>query len=81
MANLLPLSKTHHAAFDRALFTIDREYRLRANPSFETDSDLLQRTILNREGNRPQSRLRVCTHSTSHSTMRRLSGCELAFTT
>ena len=50
MANVLPLSKTHHAAFDRELFTIDREHRLRANPSFETDSDLLQWTILNWEG-------------------------------
>lgn len=36
LANVLPLSKTHHAAFDRELFTIDREYRLRVNPSLET---------------------------------------------
>ncbi|WP_435159148.1 HNH endonuclease [Haladaptatus sp. DFWS20] len=52
LANVLPLSKTHHAAFDRELFTIDREYRLRVNPSFETESELLQRTILDRAGER-----------------------------
>jgi len=46
LRNVLPLSKTHHAAFDRELFTIDQEYRLRVNPSFETQSDLLQRTII-----------------------------------
>ncbi|XRG94292.1 HNH endonuclease [Haladaptatus sp. SPP-AMP-3] len=50
LANVLPLSKTHHTAFDRELFTIDREYRLRVNPSFETNSELLQRTILDRAG-------------------------------
>lgn len=52
LANVLPLSKTHHAAFDREVFTIDREYRLQMNPSFETDSELLQRTILGRAGER-----------------------------
>ncbi len=50
LANVLPLSKTHHAAFDRELFTIDREYRLRVNPSFETESELLQQTVLDRAG-------------------------------
>jgi putative restriction endonuclease len=45
---VLALSKTHHAAFDRELFTIDVDYRLRVNPSFETESDLLQRTIIER---------------------------------
>jgi putative restriction endonuclease len=44
------LSKTHHAAFDRELFTIDRDYRLRVNPSFETQSDVLQRTVLDQAG-------------------------------
>ncbi|SDN14806.1 putative restriction endonuclease [Halogranum gelatinilyticum] len=48
--NVVPLSKTHHAAFDRELFTIDREFRLRVNPSFETRSDVLQRTIIDRAG-------------------------------
>lgn len=50
LANVLPLSKTHHAAFDRELFTIDQDYRLRVNPDFETQSDVLQRTIIKRAG-------------------------------
>jgi putative restriction endonuclease len=52
VANVLPLSKTHHAAFDRGLFTLDQEYRLRVNPAFETESELLQRTIINHAGER-----------------------------
>lgn len=52
LSNVLPLSKTHHAAFDRELFTIDHEFRLQVNPSFETESDLLQQTVLNRAGER-----------------------------
>lgn len=52
LSNVLALSKTHHAAFDRELFTIDQDYRLCVNPSFETQSDLLQRTILDRAGER-----------------------------
>ena len=52
MSNMLPLSKTHHAAFDRELFTIDRDYRLQVNPEFETKNDLLQRTIIDRAGER-----------------------------
>jgi putative restriction endonuclease len=50
LGNVLPLSKTHHAAFDRELFTIDEEYRLRVNPDFETESDVLQRTIVEQHG-------------------------------
>ncbi|SIS19649.1 HNH endonuclease [Natronorubrum thiooxidans] len=50
LSNVLALSKTHHAAFDRELFTIDQKYRLQVNPDFDTESDLLQRTILNRAG-------------------------------
>lgn len=50
LSNVLPLSKTHHAAFDRELFTLDQEYRLQVNPSFETRSDLLMQTIVNRAG-------------------------------
>jgi putative restriction endonuclease len=46
---VLPLSKTHHAAFDRELFTIDQDYRLRVDPDFETQSDVLQRTILDQK--------------------------------
>jgi putative restriction endonuclease len=52
LANVLPLSKTHHAAFDRELFTLDQNYRLRVNPAFETESELLQRTIIEQAGER-----------------------------
>ena len=52
LTNVLPMSKTHHAAFDRELFTIDRDYRFHVNPSFETESDLLQRTIIDQSGER-----------------------------
>lgn len=48
--NVLALDKTHHAAFDRGLFTLDSAYRLRVNPAFETDSDLLRRTLVDRDG-------------------------------
>lgn len=41
LTNVLPLSETHHAAFDRELFTTDRDYRLRVNPSFNTQSGVL----------------------------------------
>ena len=52
LGNVLPLSKTHHAAFDRELFTIDRECRVRVDPSFETESEVLQRTIVEQAGER-----------------------------
>ncbi len=52
LSNVLPLSKTHHAAFDREIFTIDQDYRLRVNPSFKTQSDVLRRTILEQAGER-----------------------------
>ncbi|MDS0301177.1 HNH endonuclease, partial [Halogeometricum sp. S1BR25-6] len=52
LANVLPLSKIHHAAFDRELFTIDADYRLRINPSFETQSDVLRHTIVDQAGER-----------------------------
>ncbi|WP_267641948.1 HNH endonuclease [Haloarchaeobius amylolyticus] len=50
--NVLPLSKTHHAAFDAGLFTLDRDRRLWTAPDFDTESDLLRRTLLDREGTR-----------------------------
>jgi len=50
VTNVLPLSKTHHAAFDRGFFTIDQDYRLQVNPQFQTRSDLLQRTLIDRAG-------------------------------
>jgi len=52
VTNVLPLSKTHHAAFDRGLFTIDQDYCLRVNPEFETESELLRRSIVDRAGQR-----------------------------
>lgn len=52
LQNVLPLSKTHHAAFDREFFTIDDEYCLRVNPEFDTESQLLQETISDRAGER-----------------------------
>lgn len=52
LLNVLPLSKLHHAAFDRELFTINCEYRLQVSPSFETESDVLKRTIIDRAGER-----------------------------
>jgi putative restriction endonuclease len=52
LENVLPLSKTHHAAFDRGLFTIDDQYRVRVNPDFQTESELLERTILDKAGER-----------------------------
>jgi len=52
VSNVLPLSKTHHAAFDRELFTIDRDYQIQVNPAFETESELLQRTIIDQAGQR-----------------------------
>ncbi|WP_435316948.1 HNH endonuclease [Haloarchaeobius sp. TZWSO28] len=50
--NVLPLSKTHHAAFDADLFTLDRNLRLWTAPDFDTESDLLRQTLLDREGTR-----------------------------
>jgi putative restriction endonuclease len=52
LSNVLALSKTHHAAFDQELFTIDQDYWLCVNPEFETESDVLQPTVINREGER-----------------------------
>ncbi|WP_276246169.1 HNH endonuclease [Haladaptatus sp. YSMS36] len=50
LSNVITLSKTHHAAFDRELYTIDADFRLLVNSTFETQSDLLKRTILNKAG-------------------------------
>lgn len=50
LGNVLPLSKTHHAAFDRGLFTIDREYRLHVNPDFTTESRVLHDTLIEQAG-------------------------------
>ena len=48
-ANVLPLSKTHHAAFDHGLFTIDQEYQLQVNPEFTTGSEILRKTIVDKD--------------------------------
>lgn len=50
LSNVLALSKTHHAAFDREMFTIDQQYRLQVNPDFETQSALLEETIVEQSG-------------------------------
>jgi len=71
LSNVLALSKIHHAAFDRELFTIDQNYRVRVNPDFETQSDVLQQTIIDREGR--ESRFRMI--STSQSRLVRTSAC------
>ena len=52
LGNVLPLSALHHAAFDRQLFTIGSDYHLRVNPGFETHSDLLRASILERDETR-----------------------------
>jgi len=51
-ANVLPLSKTHHAAFDAGLFTLDTDYRLRIAPDFETESETLTRTLVEQSAER-----------------------------
>ncbi len=50
LGNAIPLSKIHHAAFDRELFTIDSDYQLRVNPDFTTESTVLRETILQQAG-------------------------------
>jgi len=50
--NVLVLDGTHHAAFDASLFTLDADLRLRLAPDFETDSTLLERTLVERAGDR-----------------------------
>lgn len=48
--NVLALDKTHHAAFDADRYTLDEDYRLHVAPTFETESDLLRRTLLEQDG-------------------------------
>lgn len=52
VTNVLPLSKTFHAAFDAGLFTIDTSYRLRVSPTFETSSSRLRRLLCDSDGER-----------------------------
>ena len=48
--NVLVLNSLHHRAFDAALFTVDSDYRIRTNPSFDPAHPLLRKTIAEREG-------------------------------
>lgn len=48
--NVLVLDKTHHAAFDRGLFTIDESHRLQVAPDFTTESDLLRESLVDCDG-------------------------------
>lgn len=50
--NVMVLDKTHHAAFDRGLFTVDDDYRLRVVPDFATESDVLEGTLREQHGER-----------------------------
>lgn len=47
---MLALSTLHHAAFDRALFTLDADSRLQVDPGFETECAFLAETIVDRRG-------------------------------
>jgi len=48
--NVLVLNSLHHRAFDAALFTIDREYRVQTSPSFDPAHPFLRETIIERDG-------------------------------
>lgn len=48
--NVIVLDRTHHAAFDRELFTIDSALTLRINPSLDTDSSILEKTLVDVDG-------------------------------
>ena len=48
--NVLVLNALHHRAFDRHLFTIDQDYRLRVNPEFDPSHPFLRETVVDRAG-------------------------------
>lgn len=48
--NVIILSKTLHAAFDRGLFTITRNKRILAYPQLSTESSYIQKEIVDRSG-------------------------------
>lgn len=69
--NVMVLDKTHHEAFDRGLFTLDDEYCLHVAPEFSTESDVLETTLLDREGDRvafPDARAPAADHLREHNT-------------
>ena len=53
--NVMVLNKLHHEAFDRDLFTIDTDYRVRVNPSLSTDSGFLHDSLVSADGERVES--------------------------
>ncbi|AUV82035.1 hypothetical protein C2R22_10550 [Salinigranum rubrum] len=67
--NVLVLDRTHHAAFDRGLFTLDASLTLRTNPSLDTACRTLRRTLLDAEGS-TVSLPSTATLDTSHLTER-----------
>jgi putative restriction endonuclease len=50
--NVFVLNKLHHEAFDRGLFTIDTDYRLRVNPTLSTNSKLVNDSLVVSDGKR-----------------------------
>lgn len=47
--NVLVLNKLHHTAFDKELFTLDSEYRVRVKPDMTTKSPVLQDILLEKD--------------------------------
>ena len=50
--NVVALDRTHHAAFDAGLYTLDGDFRLHVSPEFETESSVLRRTLVEQDGER-----------------------------
>ncbi|MFC4551392.1 MULTISPECIES: HNH endonuclease [Halorussus] len=50
--NALVLNSLHHRAFDAGLFTLDADYRLRVDPSFNPEHPFLRESIVERQGTR-----------------------------
>lgn len=50
--NVLVLNELHHEAFDRDLFTIDTDYRLRVDPALSTNSKLVNDSLVVADGER-----------------------------
>lgn len=48
--NVMVLNKLHHEAFDRDLFTIDTDYRLRVDPALSTNSKLVNDSLVAADG-------------------------------
>ncbi|WP_276302305.1 HNH endonuclease [Halorussus lipolyticus] len=50
--NVFVVNKLYHEAFDRGLFTIDTDYRLRVKPTLSTESELLHGSLMVADGER-----------------------------